>query len=1367
MFGGLEIKGESSEKNKVEKDRHTSVDHPPHTDNSASTATHDPVVATASVPSSTVGQSGFSFLSSSSFSTSSVNPNVDSEADTKVDPVVISTTSSAFGFLAQSSSSVPMTSTNQAPVSIQSQQDKEQGQKEEDLNATYTPENEKDPKVKTEDSLLSCVLRPPEPMTSSGFSFLSTAAPATSSSLEGQDLNPKPKVSVNHVDDEKQHVAPASSVGNSMFSMLQVKTQDTSSSTATTTKSQRTTISQPLSSHNDLLSLSNPSLPMSSATSSSSSLAAEPPTGSGIVFGGAVTKPKTMVKKRGRTKKIGAGSVSLNTGGSALTSISKYNVNVDGTTGVDEEESAHVKEGSEGGDFRALTNEANEAVSRAEEFISSKKSSSVPTSYSTGRYSDVNSKTVEEDYGEDSYKSPGEEMSNGADGGIDDYERAKMAAQEAMKKEAGGSSFSLSSASISASTSSMRKIGFGGGISGFFKRNLAGGTSGSVVGEKKHDDNASSFGQSMNVSRRGMKELHDHSIGYNPRGKDYHVGRQENANDYIGKEEEEDETQAEAMRCNMDKIEQEERRLEVETQQRLQQEEMDRKLAEESRLLEERRKEEERARAEEDRKRREAQEAANRTPERMLQRLIQEFSNKSQSATLAVANLRQERATMLDKRTSAEKQSRMALQQIAQAEKQQMEAAEQEDFELADRLAAVIEQHQREKEELTQVLEKFEGIIEDLDYRRLDVVKRVWLCFIGVQKELQDFLEQQENSDITDDTEIWRKFEDDTKKLAAENERLMSYLKNIERDEGFAKEERQELEATIHEQTSGIEELRDVATEKLNIINAEIDELRRQLEAKEMEAAQVKLELHEHEDSIEQIRNKFSRQLHRLEKKESAVRESRKEWETEELIYKKARENLEAEVTAHSEAIVAHDKILAQVKDEIQVAEELAKIIAQEVMVDRGSDKDCVDKDLIKIQSEVLELEAAAEEANEVLTAATAVINGLKEEIASIDKRLPMLESEKKIAAANRDFKAAARASKEIKELTSRKSKCDEDLQGTALERQESAKKFVDDCLQKLEEKKAVAHEKEKEIGVKRMIELVKKIINLENLREEVCGTDEEPLENVKAVGGFVLDSEISALMMEGEELDKRFGGWNDIMLEYASKESEDEKLVRDNDDDAPQEVECNDKDTMPNTTKEDNEQSNVGEDDHMENAETFNEGTEHNINKAEIIAKFKDMHEQLLGLELKLENAIETEEYEIAAELDDQIAMIKDMMESLDLSEEDKIQVVSSDTTNANDTAEKKEGSSLPLEETFTTSNDLADELNEELGHENDDDDDEHLDKSSVGTSEHSGTNPDMDDQDKSATDGTDAIDGDSTSVPNDDTNVQERQAELSDVEL
>eukprot|EP00979_Chaetoceros_neogracilis_P003649 scaffold647_cov221-Chaetoceros_neogracile.AAC.6 len=393
----------------------------------------------------------------------------------------------------------------------------------------------------------------------------------------------------------------------------------------------------------------------------------------------------------------------------------------------------------------------------------------------------------------------------------------------------------------------------------------------------------------------------------------------------------------------------------------------------------------------EDHRKQEAEEAARRTPDQILQQILRDFSAKTQDATLAEAALRQKISTMQGERVLAGKQERFAAQQISQAEKQQMEAAEQEDFELADQLAAVIEDYQREQEEKSQTFENIIDLIEDHDYKRSDLVKGVWKCFENIQKELKIFIAEQENSDITDGFEVMKRIENNSRKLAAENERLSADLKNIERDDEFAKQEREELETNFHEQTSSIEDLHDVAIEKLDCIKVEIDGLRRQLEAKVMDAAVVKLELHDHEDSIDQVRASFSGQLTRLAKKESAVNESRNEWNGEDTIFKTAREEHELEVTSHSEALIAHDRIICQVKEEILAADKLAKIIAQEVVVEKSTDPQDIDDELRMVQAEVLQLEAAADEATQGLAAAKASIDGLEEEISSIEERLPIL----------------------------------------------------------------------------------------------------------------------------------------------------------------------------------------------------------------------------------------------------------------------------------------------------------------------------------------------------------------------------------------
>ncbi len=421
-----------------------------------------------------------------------------------------------------------------------------------------------------------------------------------------------------------------------------------------------------------------------------------------------------------------------------------------------------------------------------------------------------------------------------------------------------------------------------------------------------------------------------------------------------------------------------------------------------------------------------------------------------------------------------------------------------------------------------------------------------------------------------------------------------------------------------------------------------------------MEAAQAKMELHCHDEAIEKIRGTFSRQLTRLAKKEAAIDESRKDWTTEEESYKKSRSEHEAEVTAHSDALVAHDKLITQIQEEVSIAEKLTKVIAIEIVMSESVNDDAVDDNVMIAQAEVLRCEAAAEEANQVLMAAKAAIDKLVEEISIIEVRLPILEAEKNQAASKRDFKAAGKASKEIKELNARKERCEEELSGDAVERQTAAQGEVDNCIQILEDKKSILYQKEKEGGRQRMIQLVRKIFKLEKIREDICGIGEEELESesVKSVGGLLLDSEIVALVSEGEALGNKFGGWDELMIEYAEKGDYESNLtdtpnVEEKQASNPIDDEEVHEDIIPDEDENDDCVVNT-------NNDVKKEADEETSEENKIIAqeRCKSILSEINKFEAEIEVAIDEEDYDTAAVLDEKILTLREEMNALGLSE-------------------------------------------------------------------------------------------------------------------
>ena len=479
-------------------------------------------------------------------------------------------------------------------------------------------------------------------------------------------------------------------------------------------------------------------------------------------------------------------------------------------------------------------------------------------------------------------------------------------------------------------------------------------------------------------------------------------------------------------------------------------------------------------------------------------------------------------------------------------------------------------------------------------------------------------------------------------------------LKHLERDEGLVEEERKELEGTIQEQTSDMEKLRDQAKERLERVNEEIQDLRALLEAKENLAAELQSDFAAQETAISKIRSKFSRQLARLENKLTALKANRKEWESEKQHHDHLKSSHESAIKAHSEALTAHEEMMKIIQEEISTAEKVEEIIVSEIVeAETREAADEASSEVRELQADVLKCEAAADEANQVLMAAKATVSNLRDELEHIEKQIPELEDQKKAAAASRDFKNAAKASKEIKEISARKERLQEELDGEAVDRQSAAEANFEKILGELEAKKSLAEAEEREGASKKLMNLGERISRMYAVKRQVCSGEN----TVETVAASALDSEIEALKARGAALGAKFGGWDEVLTKINSQIEADNAnadaealaaaaAVSDGDDvdDAPSP-------TNPVADKEDegcdddnNEDSEAKEDD---------EG-EIELSKEEAVAAYIQAKADLASVEKDLEIAIEEENYDAAADLDNTINVLKKRMEKLGITEED-----------------------------------------------------------------------------------------------------------------
>ena len=445
-------------------------------------------------------------------------------------------------------------------------------------------------------------------------------------------------------------------------------------------------------------------------------------------------------------------------------------------------------------------------------------------------------------------------------------------------------------------------------------------------------------------------------------------------------------------------------------------------------------------------------------------------------------------------------------------------------------------------------------------------------------------------------------------------------------------------------------------SERLDVVRAEIEELRRQLQEKEILEAEMSITVETHSSAIQQIRTKFTRQLNRVEKKELAVKESRDEWQAEKTTYNQTKDSHDAELQAHADSLLQHDKLVNQVHFEIDAAKALQRVLSQEITIVNDENKSNMTEQekgnhySEEWEMDVLKCEAAMVEANQLLTAAQSSMNSLKEEIDQIDVSIPILEDLKKKAASKRDFKAAGKASREIKEAIAKKERLEEELNGEAQERKENAAAALESLSRELDSKKKIALERERENGVKKMESLAEKISRLETVKEELSSELASKSGSVYDAGLSILNNEIANFRDEGESLGSSFGGWDQILEKYS--------LGQDN-------GQPSSSNTLEKEEEEEDDRVYYDDDVDSSDHEVEESVVDKKKNENEIdhsaVERYKYLKVSVSELEEKLEEAIAKEDYDTAAELDEKFQEMVAELGSMDLTDSEMDLVSSS----------------------------------------------------------------------------------------------------------
>ena len=630
------------------------------------------------------------------------------------------------------------------------------------------------------------------------------------------------------------------------------------------------------------------------------------------------------------------------------------------------------------------------------------------------------------------------------------------------------------------------------------------------------------------------------------------------------------------------------------------------------------------------------------TPTDLFNEMLQEFRDEVVQSMNEVTRLRQHRAGLLEERFVTNAKERLAVQQMKQAELHQITAAENEDFDLADQMSATIDRYSREQAEYSAILDNIGRAILELDRQKVQFVENVTNCFVNIRKRLNAFQKEQESTDTKNASEALSKFTTASKQLSIEQERLQNDLKHIERDAELIADERKELEKAISEQSGEYEKLRDQARSRLAAVEDEIEELRKQLQQKQKEAAELRTEAAGHDESVLKVRVKFARQLTRLQKKEMTIKDNKEEWEAEKRSFETNKQLHDTQVQEHSEAMLARDSLLDALGKEIELSDTFASIVAKEIGFDvnAGNDEPECDNELAQMQANVVKCEAAVSDSKLAVKTVVTILKNLEEEIQGLETQIPLLEDIKRRAAEKRDFKGASKASKEIKEATTRLTECKEELENEIISRKATAESELARLEEELDMARGVATEMERESGMATMTRLADNIKRLVATKESVCGSSNEL--SVSGVGAFVLEAQIKVLMMEGQAYGDKYGCWNELLSDVNLSQS-DNPIHTDT-----ANTTIDEKSTAPTAT--DAEDSLPERETNEAPSASANGGTSLEAK----MLKFRDVSNRLKQCEDQLEASVAQEDFEKAAELDEMLQQLLAEVQDLNMTDEE-----------------------------------------------------------------------------------------------------------------
>ncbi|KAG7388659.1 hypothetical protein PHYPSEUDO_011986 [Phytophthora pseudosyringae] len=626
------------------------------------------------------------------------------------------------------------------------------------------------------------------------------------------------------------------------------------------------------------------------------------------------------------------------------------------------------------------------------------------------------------------------------------------------------------------------------------------------------------------------------------------------------------------------------------------------------------------------------------TPEERLFNTLRDFHESAVSFRQLTVKQNEEENRLLERKAQLTNQLTQYEMDLRDVEAQQHHACEVEDFEKADALNATINS-------VRHCITLTESDVRKVDSELVAFVKGKEKAFAnqlkstrGTLRELEKFREDQE-SERTSVRNEYKLYElNQTEQLQFEAERIDTEMHHVSVSLENVVAEKSEIEATIEGQCSSEFAVQEQLIEEKKAVEEEVRELERKLKEKLERVQEIQSSIDIAQRDIDTVRGRYSRQLKRIADREEGIKKTKSEVESDGEHLEQQRQKFQDKLKQYADDSTVIIKRIGAVKKEMRAASLLANVL--EVQETRR------EQSLIRKKQQTAEL-SSLNDAAAVAEQSFTMLSNQHEEleksmsihrnaIASAEAMIPRLEQEKKAAAAQRNFKEAARISKDIKALEKDRSTAEEMVEVVEMELQD-LKERIDKREVEFEEKKKELKEMEKHLELATLQELWKEAKHLRTaLRKiEKCKSEGDAANDgidFRSSAMLLVQAEYDACILQVETLEKKYN---------VSDPAKDEEVEDDDDDDDSIDGEDNEGSEHVSASRS----SLAGKATDVEGSDLGVEALEDSSSVLEEIAA------QLLELESHIEKATENENYDLAARLDEKIETLKERQQAIEAS--------------------------------------------------------------------------------------------------------------------